>query len=452
MPVRPEDPLLSKGPLLLEGPLPLQEKVWGWGRLAPARGPVARPFFRDEMAALLAAPGPVLCHGLGRSYGDAAQNGGGLTIRMAGLDRLIAADWERGVVRAEAGISLDALMRVSVPKGWLPPVLPGSRFVTLGGAVACDVHGKNHGMAGAFGAHVLRLGLLRGARVVEVEPGGALFGATLGGLGLTGAILWVELRLRRIGASRMETETRALADLDAYFDAMEDSAGWEHRVAWVDCLASGAALGRGLFTRARHAEAGGLAAPQPPRLAVPMDAPGFLLNRTSVAAFNAFYRRRPWALGASRPAMEGFFFPLDGIAGWNRLYGRRGFFQHQSVVPRAAAREAVRALLSATAEAGEGSFLVVLKEFGPATSEGALSFPMEGTSLAIDLPNRGESTRRLLARMTDIALDAGGRIYPAKDATMTPAQFRRAFPDWDQVEALREPGFSSELWRRVTAQ
>lgn len=421
-----------------------------WGRLAPARGIVARPFFADEVAPALARhAGPRLVHGLGRSYGDVALNTGGLMLGAAGLDRLVAADWEAGVVRAEAGMSLDALLRLAVPRGWTVPVLPGSRFVTLGGAVANDVHGKNHASAGAFGAHLARLGLLRGARVIEVAPGGPLFAATAGGLGLTGAILWVELRLARIAASWLETETRAIAGLDAYFAAMEDSAAWEHRVAWVDCLSDVA--GRGLFTRARHAAQGGLEPPRPPRLALPTDAPGFALNRLTVAAFNALYRRRPGAAGARRQSLEAFFFPLDGVANWNRMYGRRGFFQHQSVVPRAAARDAVRALLAETARAGQGSFLVVLKEFGARRSEGALSFPMAGTTLAVDLPNKGEETRRLLARMADIALEAGGRLYPAKDATMTPAQFRRSYPDWERVEEQREPGFDSDFWRRVRA-
>lgn len=428
------------------------EPVLAWGRLAPASGPVARPFFADEVEGALRAHPSRLCHGLGRSYGDVALNSGGLTLRTAGLDRLLAADWEAGVVRAEAGMSLDALLRLAVPRGWTVPVLPGTRFVTLGGAVANDVHGKNHRAAGSFGAHVLRLGLQRGARAIEVAPGGPLFAATVGGLGLTGAVHWVELRLRRIASSSMETETRAIASLDEYFAAMEESAAdWEHRVAWVDCLAGGAGIGRGLFTRARHAaRPGPLEPPGPPRLALPVDAPGFALNRLSVAAFNALYRRRPGALGARTQGMGAFFFPLDGIANWNRMYGRRGFFQHQSAVPRAAARDAVRALLAETAKAGEGSFLVVLKEFGPARSEGVLSFPMEGTTLAVDLPNRGPSTRALLGRMADIALEAGGRIYPAKDAAMTPAQFRRSFPDWERVEALREPGFGSDFWRRVT--
>ncbi|WP_426960006.1 FAD-binding protein [Muricoccus radiodurans] len=432
----------------------LVERVFAWGRIAPAAGPVARPFFVDEVAPALARPSlpgaSRLCHGLGRSYGDVALNSGGLTVYTTCLDRLIAANWEAGVVRAEAGTSLDALLRVVLPRGWSVPVLPGSRFVTLGGAVANDVHGKNHLTAGSFGAHVTRIGLLRGDRAIEVTPGGPLFAATLGGLGLTGAILWVELRLARVASSLLETETRPIACLAEYFAAMEDSAArWEHRVAWIDCLSS--TEGRGLFTRARHAPSGVLEPPRRPHLSLPMDAPSFALNGLTVRAFNWVYRRFG-AIGARPQRLEDFFFPLDGIANWNRMYGKRGFFQHQSVVPRANAREAVRALLAETARAGEGSFLVVLKEFGPRRSEGVLSFPMEGTTLAVDLPNRGDSTRRLLGRMADIALEAGGRIYPAKDAAMTPDQFRRSFPEWEHVEEQREPGFDSDFWRRVTGR
>ena len=459
--------------------------VEAWGRLARPRPPVASPAFPDAMIEALRAPGPgplrapgpgalrapglealrapgleplpapgedLLCFGLGRSYGDVGQNSAGRQIRTTALDRFIAADWTTGVIRAEAGLSLDALLRVAVPRGWFAPVLPGSRFVTLGGAVANDVHGKNHAVRGSFGRHVLRLGLWRpdmGAITLSATEQPTLFAATIGGLGLTGAILWVELRLMPLPSALMESQTLPIADLDGYFALMRDSANWPYRVAWIDCLASGSGIGRGLFTRARPAHAGGLATHRPPRLTMPVEAPAWLLRGATVRGFNWLHRRRPWALGEHRGHYEPFFFPLDAMAGWNRIYGPHGFFQHQSVLPAAEAPAALRALLAECAAAGQASFLVVLKEFGALPSPGLLSFPMQGSTLALDLPNLGDLTRALLRRLGDIAVAAGGRLYPAKDATMTPAQFQAGFPQWEALRAQAAPGFNSDFARRV---
>lgn len=433
---------------------PAASGVTSWGRVSTARSLVREPAFRDETAALLPATGRGLAYGLGRSYGDVCLNDGGTTILTHRLDRLLAADWERGIVRAEAGLSLDALLRLSVPRGWFVPVTPGTKFVTLGGAVANDVHGKNHHEAGTFGCHVTALGLLRsdtGELEIGPEQDPALFAATVGGLGLSGIITWVELRLAPITSSDFEVETLRLADLDAFFRVAEESAAWPYTVAWVDCLATGAALGRGLFSRGRHAGGGRLAAHGAgARVKVPLDAPATLLGPATVRLFNAAYARQPVARAPRRVPYDSFLYPLDGIADWNRLYGRRGFFQHQSVVPMRAAAGALRRLLELSSGAGQGSFLVVLKLFGPRRSPGLLSFPMEGATFALDLPNRGEPTRALLARMADIVLEAGGRLYPAKDATMTPEQFRAGFPAWGDIEARRDPGVHSDFWRRVT--
>lgn len=427
--------------------------VEAWGRLARPVVPVASPAFPDAMLETLRRPGEdQLCLGLGRSYGDVGQNSAGRQVRTTGLDRFIAADWQTGVVRAEAGLSLDALLRVAVPRGWFPPVLPGSRFVTLGGAVANDVHGKNHAGQGSFGRHVLRLGLWRpdtGAITLSPVEEPALFAATIGGLGLTGAILWVELRLMRVGSALVESQTLPIADLDGYFALMRDSANWPYRVAWIDCLARGAGIGRGLFTRARHARAGGFAEHRAARLAVPVEAPAWLLRGATVRGFNWLYRRRPWALGDHSGHYEPFFFPLDAVAGWNRIYGPRGFFQHQCVLPADSAPAALRAVLAECAAAGQASFLVVLKEFGPLASPGLLSFPMAGSTLALDLPNLGAATSSLLQRLGDIAIAAGGRLYPAKDATMTAAQFRAGFAGWEAFRAHVSPGFGSDFARRV---
>lgn len=432
------------------------QQVSSWGRLSRVPHEVTRPAFLDELrAAAFAGGGPRLCFGMGRSYGDVCLNQGGRLIVTDRLDRIMAFDRERGVLRAEAGLTLDRLLRVTVPHGWFPPVVPGTKFVTLGGAVANDVHGKNHEDVGTFGAHVKAIGLARSSgEVLTLSPdeNAELFSATVGGLGLTGVILWVELQLAAIRSAMFDTETLAIDDLAAFFRIAEESRDWPYTVAWIDCLAKGDATGRGLFTRGRHADGGGLDVHKVPRLAAPFDAPGFLLNAHTIGAFNALYRHRPFVLGARRVHYDPFLFPLDAVADWNRLYGRRGFFQHQSAVPMASALETVHELLELTAESGEGSFLLVLKLFGDEPSPGVLSFPLPGATLALDFPNKGESTRRLLDRMSDAVLAAGGRLYPAKDATMAGAAFRAGYPDWRKVEAQRDPNIMSDFWRRVTAE
>ena len=429
------------------------QDVDSWGRIAKVRTEVCAPFYADQAQALASgATRPMLAHGLGRSYGDACLAGGGVMLRTTGLDRFVTADWDSGVVRAEAGLSLDALLRVCVPRGWFLPVTPGTKFVTLGGAVAHDVHGKNHEHAGTFGCHVRRLALARSnGEVLELGPDdtSGLFQATIGGLGLTGFILWVELALKRIASTDIEVETLAITDLDHFFRLAEDSSGWEYTVAWTDCLARGAALGRGLFMRGRHVERGRLATHRGARLSVPFDAPSWLLNAYTVRLFNLAYRHRAWAMGKRVWHYDPFFYPLDSVAGWNRLYGRRGFFQHQSVVPQATAPAAMQRLLSLTGEYQQGSFLIVLKTFGKVASPGVMSFPQEGATLAVDLPNRGASTRKLLDAMTDVTVTAGGRIYPAKDATMSSQAFKAGFPRWRELEASRDPMFNSDLWRRL---
>ena len=432
------------------------QQVSSWGRLSRVPHEVVRPAFLDEMRAAASAGGaPRLCFGLGRSYGDVCLNRGGRLIATDRLDRIMAFDRERGVLRAEAGLTLDRLLRVAVPHGWFPPVVPGTKFVTLGGAVANDVHGKNHEDVGTFGAHVTAIGLARSSgEVLTLSPdeNSELFAATIGGLGLTGVILWVELQLAAIRSAMFDTETLAIDDLAAFFRLAEESRDWPYTVAWIDCLAKGEATGRGLFIRGRHAEGGGLDVHRAPRLAAPFDAPPVLLNAYTIGAFNALYRRRPFVLGAKRVHYDPFLFPLDAVADWNRLYGGRGFFQHQSAVPMASALETVRKLLELTADFGEGSFLLVLKLFGDEPSPGVLSFPLPGATLALDFPNKGESTRRLLEAMSDVVLAASGRLYPAKDATMSPAAFQAGYPDWRKVEAQRDPNIMSDFWRRVTAE
>jgi FAD/FMN-containing dehydrogenase len=435
----------------------MREAVRSWGCLGARQHDVVEPAFVDQAQAALVEHRPILCFGAGRSYGDVCLNGGGWLLRTRSLERLIFANWTMGIIRAEAGMTFDALLRLAVPKGWFLPVVPGTKYVTLGGAAANDIHGKNHETAGTFGCHVRRLGLaLSSGAILEVaaDQNAELFAATVGGVGLTGVILWVELALARIKSAFIDVETLKLDDLDAFFRLSKQSEGWEFSVAWVDCLAKGSDIGRGLFLRGRWREGGEgepLAPHGSPRFVVPFEAPSWLLNGTTVRLFNKAHRTRPWAIGRHTVHYNQFFFPLDGVGGWNKLYGAGGFFQHQCVVPTDAAAVAVRRLLELTAAAGQGSFLMVLKMFGNRASPGVLSFPRPGATLALDLPNRGDSTRRLLDDMTAVVMEADGRVYPAKDATMSSAAFRAGFPDWQKVERLRDPNIMSDFWRRVAA-
>jgi L-gulonolactone oxidase len=420
---------------------------------------VARPRGRDALAGLIEeATGTglkLLGIGLRRSYGDSGLNPDGAVVDMTGLDRAIAFDPETRLLRAEAGMSLDAVLRLLVPRGFFLPVTPGTRFVTLGGAVANDVHGKNHHRTGTFGGWVRRLGLLRSdGREIELGPDDCtdLFAATIGGLGLTGLIAWVEIEMMPIASVMIEIETIPFGGLDEFFAlAAESDEAFDYTVAWVDCLASGDGLGRGIFSRARHAIVGPLTSPPiRRRSSLPIDVPGFVLNPATVKAFNALYyangRRKA---GQATVPYDPFFYPLDAMGAWNRMYGRRGLYQYQSVVPPGADRDATQAMLQAIAASGEGSFLAVLKTFGDKPSPGMLSFPRPGTTLALDFPNRGASTLALLDRLDAIVREAGGRLYPAKDGRISAAMFRAGYPNWSDFARHVDPAFSSHFWRRV---
>ena len=429
-------------------------KVSAWGRITTAPHEVIRPLRVGDVSAGLRGGTPYsLMAGLRRSYGDVCLNADGRLLDSTHLDRFVAADWHKGVITAEAGLSIDALLRVSVPKGWFIPVTPGTKFVTLGGAVANDVHGKNHHGAGTFGRFVRKLVIARSdGEIVETsrEQRPDLFAATLGGLGLTGAILQVEFEMTRIASAFFDVETLPFANVDEFLAVSAASGAWPYTVAWADCFATGNNVGRGLFMRGRPLADGNLAPHGYHKVAVPFEVPSFLLNSLSIRSFNTFYRKIPRRRGAVRTHYDGFFYPLDAIALWNKLYGRRGFFQFQCVVPMEHGRDLMVDMLSGAAAAREGSFLIVLKTFGELKSPGILSFPRPGVTLALDFPNKGESTLRLLARLNAMAVEAGGRIYPAKDATMTGEQFRTSYPRWREVEAQRDPAIMSDFWRRVT--
>jgi len=402
-------------------------------------------------------PGPssVLPFGNGRSYGDSCLNDGGLLFDVRGLDRLISFDVEHGVICCEAGVMLADILDLVVPAGWFLPVTPGTKFVTVGGAIANDVHGKNHHCAGSFGCHVRQFELLRSdgsRRRCSRSENPDWFAATIGGLGLTGVILWAEIQLHRVANAAMDIETIRFADLGGFFRLTgESDAAFSYTVAWVDCASRGKSLGRGVFTRANHASHDTSSAWAPgSAFGIPVELPGAVVTDTVVRAFNAWYYRRPQQR-FRRVHFDSFLYPLDRVRNWNRIYGRRGFFQYQCVVGSSDGRDAVAELLSRIAAAGGSSFLAVLKVFGTIPSPGLLSFPRPGITLALDFPNRGSGTMRLLDRLDEIVRSSGGAVYPAKDARMSADSFRHYFPRWRSFCEYLDPAFSSGFWRRVAS-
>ncbi|WP_102961401.1 FAD-binding oxidoreductase [Mangrovicella endophytica] len=428
-----------------------------WGRVLRPRQFVAKPLFQEELAAAVREGvqrfgNGVLARGLGRSYGDSNLNDEGGLIDGTGLAGILSFDAATGLLHAEAGMTLEGIIAFALPQGFFLPVTPGTKFVTLAGAIANDVHGKNHHSAGTIGCWIEEIGLLRSdGSAHRLVPGDELFAATVGGLGLTGIITEVKLRLRRVASSRLDAETLPMGNLSDFFALAEESGkSHEYTVAWIDCLASGASLGRGLFTRANHAADGPMDVSTRKGPNVPLEAPGFLLNRWSITAMNtAYYELGRRKAGVKRVGYDSYFYPLDGVRNWNRLYGRRGMYQYQSVVPPEVSADATVAMLREIAKAGQGSFLVVLKTFGASASPGMLSFPMDGTTLALDFPNRGASTLALLARLDAIVREAKGRLYPAKDGRLPPDTFEAGYPLLERFRAHRDPGISSSFWRRM---
>ena len=436
----------------------MSESLYSWGRY-PSYPQTAKPChwraeIRQALADMAALHGTLLPFGNGRSYGDSCLAASDQVLHLRPLDRFIAANWETGLIRAEAGVTLDELLALAIPKGWFLPVTPGTQFITLGGALANDVHGKNHHIKGTFGCHVPRFGLVRSDRgALECSPGEnpEFYAATIGGLGLTGVIDWVELQLAPIKSSLIDATHVRFGSLEEFFAlSAELDARYEFTVSWIDCLARGKSIGRGIYMAGNHAEEGPLAFESKAKLNVPLTPPFSAINRLSLQLFNsAYYRVHHAGRHDSRIGYEPFFYPLDRILNWNRVYGPQGFQQYQCAIPDASSAAAIRELLDAIATAHSGSFLAVLKRFGNVASPGLLSFPMPGTTLALDFPQQGETTARLFARLDAIVREAGGRLYPAKDAHMSGEDFRAFYPEWGRLEALRDPVLSSRFWERV---
>lgn len=440
----------------------------GWGRTSPTAATVVTANDADTAvkAASAAPTRGMIPRGLGRSYNDAAQNAGGLVVDLTGHRAFHAFDADTGTVRVGAGVSIGELIEVGLPQGWFPPVTPGTRHVTVGGAIAADVHGKNHHGDGSFGRFVESMRLWTPATgVIEVSPTVEpdVFWATIGGLGLTGIVLDATIRMRAVETASMSVDVDRAADLDAVMALMTDGDDdYLYSVAWIDCQAVGRGLGRSVLTRGRHARldelppserrsardvAGVRSIPAPPWML-----PG-MVNRLTVGAFNELWYRKAPARARGVVQDHGwFFYPLDLVAGWNRLYGPRGFVQYQCVVPFGA-EDALRGAIERLSRSHTASFLAVLKRFGP-SSPGHLSFPTPGWTLALDFAVGPKQLAGLLDELDDRVTEAGGRCYLAKDGRSRPELVPTWYPrldEWRAVQHRLDPAgvLESDLSRRL---
>ncbi|HSF90998.1 MAG TPA: FAD-binding oxidoreductase [Paracoccaceae bacterium] len=425
-------------------------RISGWGRVLTAAQSVARP---ERLSALKDLP-PAPAFGNLRSYGDAPLNGGGQGIDMTRMDRFLAFDPKTGVLDVEAGVSIIDILRTFGPKGWMPSVMPGTGFATVGGCIANDVHGKNHHGAGSFGQYVESLVLVGAngkSRRVSAERESAVFHATLGGLGQTGVIHSARLQLTPCLGGKMRVTDRRIGDIHTFVDALESSTA-PYAVGWIDATATGAEIGRGTLEEGAFLP-DSIFSPPAKRKSVPFNAPGFTLAPTIVRLFNAYYISRTSVAGRHRMrTLEEFFFPLDAIRNWNRLYGKKGFYQFQCVIPMEGATEVLTEMLKRVERSGLVSPLAVLKKLGPGRA-GPMSFPMEGMTLALDLPNRA-STLDVLTRLEALTLEANGRVYLAKDANTSPAAIPAMYPERaafaEVVNRVDPEGkFETDLVRRL---
>jgi FAD/FMN-containing dehydrogenase len=402
-----------------------------------------------------------LPRGLGRSYGDVCVNNGGALLHTFRRDRLLSFDIANGLIECEAGASLADIAKVALRHGWFLPVTPGTRFVTLGGAIANDVHGKNHHGAGTFGRFVKSMRVKRSDGVFDLEAGSSsasntLFAVTIAGLGLTGIIETATLQLIRVPGPGIVQQTRlfgrrdAQSSIDEYLALDAASSDWTYTVGWIDTMHYTL---RGVLFRGNHcAGPAQWLSPTPAKIAVPIDAPKWLLGNWSARAFNGAYYRAQAMQTATQHTVPlwSFFYPLDAVRSWNRAYGKRGFIQYQFVVPKAAARLSVTQILKHLRDSQVAGYLAVIKSFGSIQSPGLMSFPMEGVTVTVDVPAPGDRERRALDRADAMVADVGGRVYPAKDARMSSVMFKKFFPQWRELEAMRDPTISSSFWRRVT--
>ncbi len=426
-----------------------------WGNYPDAKQNIHRPNWRHKNL-FPTSEKFKLPRGNGRSYGDSPLNDQGILVDIRQLNRFIRFDSEAGLLECEAGVLLGDILDLIEPKGWFLAVTPGTKFVTVAGAIANDVHGKNHHVRGCFSHHVESFELCRsdGSRLICSESENSLwYKATIGGLGLTGIISKVTLTLMQIKSTSINSESIRMQSLGDFFTINEDSNNdYEYTVAWVDCLARGKSQGRGLYMRGNHSNdpVRGIKTSGTSKLSIPVTLPFSAVNRLSLRVLNTLYYYKQWQPQVQTiQSRDAFFYPLDGILHWNRLYGHKGFLQYQCVIPNDHAPEAIAELLAKIAQAGTGSFLLVLKAFGDIPSKGLLSFARQGVTLAMDFPFRGEKTLQLLTQLDAVTANAGGAVYPAKDARMSGAHFKQWYANWQDFLQYKDPEISSSFWRRV---
>ncbi len=412
-------------------------KIYGWGRYATIDAQVLLPQTKSECANLLKGSQIILPRGMGRSYGDSANNS--TVLQSNYLDHFIDFNESTGVLSCEAGVSIREVLEFTVPKGWFLSVTPGSSFVTIGGAIASDVHGKNHHLSGTFSDHLLSFDILLGTgEIITVTKDSYpdLFRATCGGMGLTGVILSASIQLRPIKSSQIHQKIIKASCLEAVCEQFEANHASTYSVAWIDCLATGKWLGRSLLILGEHGQDGNLEIGKQKRLNMPIDMPSTIMNQYSIKAFNSLYYHRIFSKKeAELVSIEQYFYPLDAISNWNRLYGKAGFVQYHFVLPKAIGMKGMKKILEMIVSSGKGSFLAVLKVFGKA-NENFLSFPMDGYTLALDFKISKE-TLQLIKLLDGMVVEMGGRIYLTKDALMTEATFKKTYPQWEYFEEVR---------------
>ena len=435
----------------------VSRKHQSWGRYPKSKPiDIEYIYWRHAVPNLKQFEHSVLPFGYGRSYGDSCINNDGILLDTTELRRMISFDAENGVITCEAGMSFAEILDFIVPHGWFIPGTPGTKFVSVGGAIANDVHGKGHHRDGTFGRQVRRFELVRsnGERLIcSPTENEEMFRATIGGLGLTGIILWAEFQLKPVKSAFIDMERIRHPNLDEFFEINDDSKRFEYTVGWVDCLGKGDRLGRGLYTRGDHYDPplGIDEIPEAkPKFTMPLDLPNNAINTFTVRAFNeVYYRSQLTKTIRGVTHFDPFFYPLDVINNWNRAYGSKGFMQWQCIVPYKDSREPIVEILNRIADSGKASPLVVLKTFSDVESPGMMSFPRQGVTLALDFANRGQDTFDLLDSLDAVVREAGGAIYPAKDARMSFETFEVSFPQWEQFAQYIDPKFSSTFWRRI---
>jgi FAD/FMN-containing dehydrogenase len=413
-------------------------KISGWGRYPFVDAAILAPQCASDFLKILTdEKDMVIARGLGRSYGDSALSSNIVETRY--LDRFTAFDEASGVLTCDAGLSLEDILTSLVPKGWFLPVTPGTKFVTVGGAIACDVHGKNHHKEGSFSDHVSSIKIAtvsEGVVDCSREERPDLFHATCGGMGLTGIILQATFQLKPVKSAFIDEVVIKAENLEEIFSLFQEHDGYTYSVAWIDCLATGDKLGRSLLMLGEHAKDGNYSQAKQIKLTVPFTMPGALLNQYSIQAFNSiYYRKTSQKISERRTHYEPFFYPLDGLHNWNRMYGKAGFMQYQFAIPKESGIEGMRKVLNRIAESKMGSFLAVLKAFGKG-NENYLSFPFEGYTLALDF-KLSDKALRLLTELDKIVVDYGGRLYLCKDSRMPQDMLQSGYPELEQFMSVR---------------